>query len=181
MDKFQNEKNQFLAKKDRSRKGSIDLKIRRLVNKINSFDQFYTTSSCAGRILLFSEGKKKHDVKWIFCSHDKIKKIEAKILKETVYFKQEGFIIHVACDSIESATALLSIANKAGIRRAGIKALTNKIIVEISSSNQFETIFSRNNKIIITNEYQKELIAEANKVELARAVKLLTNFINQKI
>ena len=44
---FDKEKKEFLSKKDKSRKGSIDNKIKKLVNKINSLPDFYTTSSCS--------------------------------------------------------------------------------------------------------------------------------------
>lgn len=42
-------------KEDLSRKGSVDQPIVELVDYINSLDNYYTTSSCSGRILLFSE------------------------------------------------------------------------------------------------------------------------------
>ncbi len=49
---FQKEKQDFLSKKGKSRKGGIDKEIRPLVDLINSFGEYYTTSSCSGRILL---------------------------------------------------------------------------------------------------------------------------------
>jgi tRNA wybutosine-synthesizing protein 3 len=45
---------------DRSPKGSIDEGIRELVNEINALPGLVTTSSCAGRISVFLEGKKKN-------------------------------------------------------------------------------------------------------------------------
>lgn len=44
---------------DRSPKGSIDIAIRELVDEINAVAGLVTTSSCAGRISVFLEGKKK--------------------------------------------------------------------------------------------------------------------------
>jgi tRNA wybutosine-synthesizing protein 3 len=44
---------------DLSPKGSIDEGIRDLIDEINAFDGWVTTSSCAGRISVFLEGKKK--------------------------------------------------------------------------------------------------------------------------
>ena len=43
------------GKQDLSRKGSIDRPIADLVEYINSQDNYYTTSSCSGRILVFLE------------------------------------------------------------------------------------------------------------------------------
>jgi tRNA wybutosine-synthesizing protein 3 len=44
---------------DRSPKGSIDEGIQELVDEINSISGLVTTSSCAGRISVFLEGKKR--------------------------------------------------------------------------------------------------------------------------
>jgi len=49
---FQKHKKDFLNKKDKSKKGSIDGEIKKLVDKINSLENYYTTSSCSGRILI---------------------------------------------------------------------------------------------------------------------------------
>ncbi len=46
---------------DASPKGSIDAGIRGLIDEINRLDGFVTTSSCAGRVSVFVEGKKTVD------------------------------------------------------------------------------------------------------------------------
>ena len=72
-DHFQKRKSDFLNKKDKSIKGSIDNDISRLVNEINSKKDFYTTSSCAGRIVLLElKSRKKTNCSWIFTKHDKV-------------------------------------------------------------------------------------------------------------
>lgn len=52
---FQTDKTRILVKVDLSRKGSVDGPIRDLVEYINAQDSFYTTSSCSGRVTVFSE------------------------------------------------------------------------------------------------------------------------------
>ncbi|MBW2966012.1 hypothetical protein KY342_02835, partial [Candidatus Woesearchaeota archaeon] len=49
---FENQKKTFLKKIDKSKKGGIDKEIIPLVNKINNSRNYYTTSSCSGRIVL---------------------------------------------------------------------------------------------------------------------------------
>ena len=56
---FENNKRTFLAKTDKSKKGGIDEKILPLVSKINLSKDYYTTSSCAGRIILVKTAEKK--------------------------------------------------------------------------------------------------------------------------
>jgi tRNA wybutosine-synthesizing protein 3 len=46
---------------DASPKGSIDAGIRELIDEINRLDGFVTTSSCAGRVSVFVEGRKAND------------------------------------------------------------------------------------------------------------------------
>lgn len=74
---------------DLSPKGSVDVGIRDLIEEINAFDGLVTTSSCAGRVSVFLEGRKvaeagEHDGQlaavggkgaggaWLFVSHDPV-------------------------------------------------------------------------------------------------------------
>ena len=127
---FEKEKKEFLAKKDKSKKGSIDIKIKRLVDKINSLPDFYTTSSCSGRILLLTipRSNKKNEVEYLFCSHKKIKYNEIKKilkskkeLKNDVWFTVQPVIIHVACNDIKITKKILNIARDIGFRRSGYR------------------------------------------------------------
>lgn len=52
---FTNLKKEAFQGLDLSRKGSVDEPIENLVAFINSLDQYFTTSSCSGRILLIGE------------------------------------------------------------------------------------------------------------------------------
>ncbi|KAF7846527.1 hypothetical protein BT93_L4197 [Corymbia citriodora subsp. variegata] len=49
---------------DNSPKGTVDVEILDLIDELNSFEGYVTTSSCAGRIAVFVEGKKTaaHDI-----------------------------------------------------------------------------------------------------------------------
>ncbi|MAE42953.1 hypothetical protein CMO93_04220 [Candidatus Woesearchaeota archaeon] len=168
---FQKEKNQFLRKKDKSIKGKIDNKIKRLVNKINSLDDFFTTSSCSGRIVLLIPNKTKHNTKWLFSSHDKVdfKKIENqkildKLPKNDVRFLMEPAILHIACKNIEAAKKLLNIARDIGFRRSGIISIgKNRIVLELISTERIDTIISKNGKLLIDENYFEVLVNEGNK------------------
>lgn len=52
---FEKQKQQSLGGVDLSRKGSIDEAIVELVNFINQQNDYFTTSSCSGRLILFEE------------------------------------------------------------------------------------------------------------------------------
>ena len=126
---FQKQKKGFLAKKDKSKKGSIDKEIKKLIDKINSLENYYTTSSCSGRILLLTAPKsgRKEEAKWIFSSHNKInfneiKKIlkEIKDIKDDVWFKAEAAILHIASKTVDDAVKLMNISRNIGFRRSGL-------------------------------------------------------------
>ena len=52
-DKFDKQKESALSGIDLSRKGSVDSSIVELVEFINKQNNYFTTSSCSGRIILF--------------------------------------------------------------------------------------------------------------------------------
>jgi len=168
---FHKEKNQFLRKKDKSRKGNIDTNIKKLVDKINSLDDFFTTSSCSGRILLLmrhSSGRKDKS-KWIFSTHNKtsfkeIKNSIHRLPKEDIWFKMEPTILHVACKNIETAKNFLNLARDIGFRRSGIISIgKNRFVLELISTENINTIISKNGKLLINEIYFKILINEGNR------------------
>jgi tRNA wybutosine-synthesizing protein 3 len=69
---FDQRKNDVLKKIDKSSKQSWDKKIVSLCNKINKSENYYTTSSCSGRVVLMIDQDKKADGLFLKIYHDKI-------------------------------------------------------------------------------------------------------------
>ena len=167
---FDKEKEDCLNKIDKSKKGSIDRKIKKLVELINSLKDYYTTSSCSGRIVLIKRPKsgKKCDVGFLFESHDKVSFGEIKsclknIPEQDLWFRQESMILHVACRRIENAQKILDLSNRTGFKHSGIITTRKKIIVEIIGSEQFDTIIAKHGRLFLGDEYLRLLVDEANK------------------
>lgn len=185
---FKKQKNDFLTKKDKSRKGNIDKHIKKLVNKINSMDNYYTTSSCSGRLILLAIPKsvRKNNIKWIFSSHNKviyseIKKVLPKIkkIKKDVWLRSDPAIMHVTSNNVENAIRLLNIARDIGFRRSGIiSKRKNKVTLELISTERMETIISKKGEIIVDNKYLKHLIDESN-LKLNKTRKKIDKFFNK--
>ncbi len=72
MDSFEQRKKDVLAKLDKSSIGKWDEKILRLCEKINLLENYYTTSSCSGRILVMQDQEKKGPNLFKLVSHDLI-------------------------------------------------------------------------------------------------------------
>jgi tRNA wybutosine-synthesizing protein 3 len=171
MSNFLNEKKLFLAKPDKSLAGKADNAILPLIKSINFLENYYTTSSCAGRIVLIKEKGKKQKAAYLFRSHEHAKFEEikknlndaVKKTKETVYFKHEPAILHVACSTMVRAQELVNAARACGWKKSGIIASQNKIIAEIVSVEILSTPIAVDGKIIINEDYLKILVLETNK------------------
>ncbi len=183
---FEKEKKDCLGKIDKSKKGSIDKKIKKLVDLINLLKDYYTTSSCSGRILLIIRPKsgKKCDVDFLLESHDKVsfEKIKAclkNIPEQDLWFRQESMILHVACRTIENAQKILDLSNSAGFKHSGIITTRKKIVLEIIGSEQFDTIIAKHSKVFVSDEHLRLLVDEANKkLEInSRKIKRFYNLV----
>ena len=165
---FEKEKEDFLSKKDKSRKGSVDKEIIKLVSAINKQPTYYTKSSCAGRIvLLHKKSDKKQHAQWLFCKHGTVHLREIKnalksIPSGEVWFKQEPLIMHVCCKTIDDAVQLLN-KTKGYFKRSGIIGVKNHITLEIIGTDSLDTLIALDGKLLISEEYLKVLIIEANK------------------
>lgn len=169
---FNRRKKQQFMKNDRSLKQSIDEKIRKLCEKINKNDNYYTTSSCSGRILLLRNIKEKRDDVILYSSHDIIdfillkkelkKLISANKLKEIIYFKQEPCILHVACSSLEYAQKLHDLAKESGWKRCGIIASGKRFVAELNGTERLEFPVVKNGKILVDDNFLKLIVSESN-------------------
>jgi tRNA wybutosine-synthesizing protein 3 len=186
---FQNEKRQFLSKPDKSSAGKTDKAILPLVKTINSLENYFTTSSCAGRIILIKEKGKKQKAGFLFISHEPInfKELEkslqkaVKKTKEVIYLKHEPAILHVACSTIVKAQEIVNASRECGWKKSGIIASKSKIIAEIVSVELLSTPAAIDGKIIINEKYLKFLVSEANnKLNLTRKkIKKLGDFLKR--
>lgn len=168
---FQNEKKTTLSKRDKSNAGDVDVAIRPLVTLINAKKQYYTTSSCAGRILLLKqEGKagRRRESRHFFVRHDPVSLAELlQALKnapqETIFFHMEGMILHVCCETLEAAERLLNLGRDAGLKRSGIVSLRRKIMVELIDTQRLDLPLAREGQLLVSESYVSCLLEESNK------------------
>ena len=128
--RFAQDKKKQIERTDPSNEGKLDDAIKHVCEKLNYLSNYYTTSSCSGRIVLIKNLKEKAENVFLFKTHEKIsfkqlkKELEriSEKYKDEVYFKQETCIIVSACKSLEDAQNLIDKFKLAGWKRTGIMA-----------------------------------------------------------
>ncbi len=164
---FLEDKKKQLEREDKSNEGKWDLRIKDLCLKINKNKEYYTTSSCAGRVILVKSGGKSRDA-FLFKSHEKIsfarlkKELDGLEYNKLVYFKLDSCILHVACSSLESGELLLVKAKESGWKRSGMMTSGKRIVLELLSTEKLEFPIMNNNKILVDDEFLKLIVKEAN-------------------
>ncbi|XP_059201380.1 tRNA wybutosine-synthesizing protein 3 homolog [Centropristis striata] len=170
--KFSQWKTQCLSKSDLSKKGSVDEDINHVVSLINSCEEYFTTSSCSGRIILTDGDPKTPDVQkqncvWLFVSHCKCKFDDLMCgLAESrgdAVLKFEPFVLHVQCRRLEDAQLMHSVAINSGFRNSGLTvSKTGKIITAVRSTHGLEVPLSHEGKLLVQQEYIHFLTQTAN-------------------
>ncbi|XP_043431229.1 tRNA wybutosine-synthesizing protein 3 homolog isoform X3 [Prionailurus bengalensis] len=142
---FKRWKAQGLSKADLSRKGSVDEDVVELVQLLNEREQYFTTSSCAGRIILL----------------DGI--VALKKANGDAILKFEPLILHVQCRQLQDAQILHSVAIDSGFRNSGITVgKRGKTMLAIRSTHGLEVPLSHKGKLMVTEEYIDFLLKIAN-------------------
>ncbi len=167
---FSRRKEDCLSKGDKSSIGEWDKPIFGLCGKINKNPNYYTLSSCSGRIVLVKNLDKKQPDMFVFRSHAKVKFEElldalksASAKKETLIFKQEPPILHVCCADLESAEKMLNFARESGWKNSGIMSTRGRIVLELRSTEYLALPIMEKGKILVDEEFLKILVRESNK------------------
>lgn len=171
MDSFSQRKKDVLSKKDKSSIGNWDKKIIGLCDKINSLNNYYTTSSCSGRVIIMKEQNKKTSGLFAFVSHEVIslgdlKKILEKLRSKNIEykFKFEPAILHIACKTLEDAEKLFYQAKIAGWKRASILSINrkNRIVIELSCTEKLEFPIIKDKQILVSEDFLRVVVVRAN-------------------
>ncbi|PIN85131.1 MAG: hypothetical protein COV47_03810 [Candidatus Diapherotrites archaeon CG11_big_fil_rev_8_21_14_0_20_37_9] len=151
------------------KQGKVDPQIESLCSFIEKTENYYTSSSCSGRIMFLEKtGEKKKENNFHRRWHRTITKEELieginEKAKGTLWFKLEPFILHIGCANLENANTILECMKKAGVKRGGIiVAEKEKFIIELQGTGRMEFIAKEKNKQLPTNEYLEKALETAN-------------------
>jgi len=166
---FERRKQDCLTKDDKSSIGGWDKSIAKLCDKINKLDNYYTLSSCSGRVVLIKNLDKKQPGMFILRTHNKIKfeeliysLKEAEKTKETLNFKQEPPILHICCENLEDAEKFLNKSRDSGWKNSGIMSTRGRIVLELRSTEYLALPIMEKGRILVSEEFIKILVRESN-------------------
>jgi len=176
---FSQRKKDILSKFDKSSKGSWDKGILELCKKINSSDDYYTTSSCSGRAVLMLDEEKKQKGLFLKIYHDVIsfedlkKDLESHKISppndpvhphpKQIKFKMEPCILHVACRDLNCAQKLFDKAKLAGWKKSGIISTKNHVMLELNSTERLEFPIIYRREILVDDKFLKIVVEDVNK------------------
>ena len=172
---FEKQKDRAL---ERLRLRGADEEIVPILSKINSSEDFFTTSSCSGRIVLISipEIGAKREAKFIGKWHRppvsreevqealKLKWREGITEGREIWLLSQSPILHVACRDLEKAKALLRIAIESGFKYSGIKAISKggKVVVEIVSTERMDVPLGKDGVMFCSETHLDFILSKAN-------------------
>lgn len=150
----------LLSIEDAAREKTVDEKIVFLLEKINALSDYYTTSSCYGRIVVAesSVDNKKREYKFLGKWHREVtfRDVDAAINKykrNILFFRLDPVILHVGCRDMDSASRLLKICQRTGLKRSGMYQIKPRIIVEIMGVDALCAPLGKDGRVMIDDDY----------------------------
>jgi len=157
----------------------VDSGIQPILDIINTSNEYYTTSSCFGRIVLLeipSIGNKK-EAKFLGKWHRAIELNELlSAIKNAkhgqLWIISQSPVIHIAARSNNAAEKILKMAIACGFKNSGLKSLGRRIVIEILSTERLDAPIGKNGKLFCNNEHLGLLVKISNEIIEKSTLKL---------
>ena len=180
--------NALKSLKDACIEGKVDEGVLPILDQINRIQGFYTTSSCAGRIVLLEIPQigDKRAACFLGIWHRTIepKELQAAATKATTGFLwllAQAPILHIGAKTIQYADIMLKTAIACGFKNSAIKSIGKKIIIEICSTERLDAPIGRDGCLYCDEKYLSLLVEISNEViersqeKIGRFTKKLVN------
>lgn len=148
-----------------------DLQMIPLCGFVAGTRDFFTSSSCAGRIILLQlpkdENKKQASFhkKWhrAVSEEELWQGINAESVGE-LWFKLDPFILHIGANSLQNANKILDAMKKAGVKRGGIiVAKPGKFLIELQGTQSMAFPVKKDGKALVDEKFMEYILQRANK------------------
>lgn len=177
---FLDSKKSVLTKLKKAKKeNKVDSGILPIINIINLSEDYYTSSSCFGRIVLLeipSIGNKK-EAKFLGKWHrtinvDELISASKKAENGQLWLLAQSPIIHIVAKTNNSADKILKIAIACGLKNSGIKSIGQKVVVEICSTERLDSPVGKDRVFFCNQEHLNLLVNISNKIMKKSTLKL---------
>jgi tRNA wybutosine-synthesizing protein 3 len=170
----------------------VDSEVIELIDLINSFEEYYTTSSCAGRFVILSKNsfRGKYTAEFVFKTHspkeilfEKVKNAINQDFIGYLYLNVEPPTFHIACNNLENAIRLHQIAIDENIGYSMFKTIKKSIIVEVRGTGMIQMPIGFQGNLFVSDEYLQEILKLSNEIltnEQARIFQFQNKLINLK-
>lgn len=185
-DFIENKKQILQNLKKAKKEDKVDTDIIPILDLLNSIDDFYTSSSCYGRIVLLEIPKigDKKNAKWLGKWHNKIRSDDIssafkKAKNGQLWILAQAPIIHIYAKTQKAADKLLKTAISCGFKNSGFKSIDKNIVVEVTSTERLDAPVGKDGQLFCNNEYMDLIVDIANEIINRSVMKLarLENFL----
>lgn len=149
--------------------GEVDFEAMGLVDYVNSLGDYYTTSSCSGRICLLHDLGSKLADDWIGKWHRKVtfeEVMEAlrNLPKEgKIRFIFESAIFHIVAKDVAGAGKVVAIARNFGFKRVGITSIKDgRNTIEVCSTERIDAPIADAGEMLVPEDYVRYLVDQGN-------------------
>ena len=169
---FQNNEKKALKSLEEAKiNKSVDAGIVPTLDLINKHSEYYTTSSCFGRIVLLELpviGDKKN-AKWLSKWHRKITSEEIlsacnKSKNGQLWILAQPPIIHICVKNLDAADRILKIGISSGFKNSGLKSISKNIVVELCSTERLDAPVGKDGVLFCDKDYLNLIVNIANDV-----------------
>jgi len=163
----------------------VDKDIIPILDIINSFDEYYTSSSCYGRIVLLelpAIGDKKN-AKFLGKWHRKITKKDfldalKRSSKGQIWFLAQAPIIHLFSKDLDSGDKIVKKAVSCGFKNSGFRSIKKNIVIEITSTERLDCPIGLDGRFYVDDRHISVLLDSANEV-INRSSKKLKKLLKE--
>jgi tRNA wybutosine-synthesizing protein 3 len=167
----------------------VDEGVTQILELINRIEGFYTSSSCAGRIVLMEIPQigDKQGATFLGIWHRTIntKELKDAATKATtglLWLLAQAPIFHLGAQTLKFADSMVKTAISCGFKNSAVKSAGKRVIIEICSTERLDAPIGRDGSLFCEEEYLSLLVEISNEViersqeKIGRLTKKLMNF-----
>lgn len=168
MGEFDELKKQAMKKLSAAKKEKLaDEPAIELLDEINAKRDYFTSSSCYGRIMLINFAGEKGRANFVERWHRTVSFDEVKKALDNangvIWLRMEPLILHVSCRDVGAAAKLLRAKDRAGIKRGGIFNIADgRVQIEIEGTQRVEALVKASGVQVVSDDYVNNIVSIAN-------------------